>query len=185
MRPDENKLVRSLPVISEMFQNPEALRLKTEQEAQIRAMAMPKDNPWLAMFQNEYLNKILWDGGYFRVFAVQYVPNKNTNRYPCWEATTEPVFKDDHGDFVVHDRHVTIGKDGTRTLLKSSMVGFALAEYSNGDDADPVRLTFADTCIAKYLTRQARTSATPKPSARKRPAQTAAATARSSQRQKT
>jgi len=185
MRPDENKLVRSLPVISEMFQNPEALRLKTEQEAQIRAMAMPKDNPWLAMFQNEYLNKILWDGGYFRVFAVQYVPNKNTNRYPCWEATTEPVFKDDHGDFVVHDRHVTIGKDGTRTLLKSSMVGFALAEYSNGDDADPVRLTFADTCIAKFLTRQARTSATPKPSARKRPAQTAAATARSSQRQKT
>ncbi len=101
----------------------------------------------------------------------RYMPNKNTNRYPCWEATTEPVFKDEHGEFVVLDRHVSVGKDGTRTLLKSSMVGFALAEYSNGDDAGPVRLTFADTCIAKFLTRQARTSATPKPSARKRPAQ--------------
>jgi hypothetical protein len=185
IRPDENKLVRSLPVISEIFQNPVALQLKTEQEAQIRAMVMPKDNPWLAKFQSEYLNKILWDGGYYRVFAVQYVPNKNTNRYPCWEATTEPVFMDDHGEFVVHDRHVSVGNDGTRTLLKSSMVGFALAEYSNGDDADPVRLTFADTCIAKFLTRQARTSATPKPSARKRPAQNAAPSARSRQRNKT
>ena len=185
MRPDEIKLVRSLPVISEIFQNPVALRLKTEQEAQIRAMVTPKDkNPWLAKFQSEYLNKILWDGGYYRVFAVQYVPNKNTNRYPCWEATTEPVFKADHGEFVVHDRHVSVGKDGTRTLLKSSMVGFALAEYSNADDADPVRLTFADTCIAKFLTRQVRASATPKPSARKRPAQNRAPTARSSQRSK-
>ena len=54
------------------------------------------------------------------------------------------------------------------------MVGFALAEYCNGDDVDPVRLTFADTCIAKFLTRQARASATPKPAARKRPAKTAA-----------
>jgi hypothetical protein len=184
MRPNENKLVRSLPLISETFQNPVALRLKTEQEAQIRAMVTPKDNPWLAKFQSEYLNKILWDGGYYRVFAVQYVPNKNTNRYPCWEATTEPVFKDDRGEFVVHDRHVSVGKDGTRTLLKSSMVGFALAEYSNGDDADPVRLTFADTCIAKFLTRQARTSATPKQSTRKRPAQNAAPSARSRQRNK-
>jgi hypothetical protein len=185
MRPDENKLVRSLPVISEMFQNPVALRLKTEQEAHIRAMVMPKDNPWLAKLQSEYLNKILWDGGYFRVLAVQYLSNKNTNRYPCWEATTEPVFKDEHGEFVVHDRHVSVGKDGTRTLIKSSMVGFTLAEYSNGDDADPVRLTFADTCIAKFITRQGRTSATPKPSARKRPAQNAAPSARSSQRKKT
>ncbi len=130
------------------------------------------------------LNNILWDGGYFRVFAVQYVPNKNTDRYPCWEATTEPVFKDDHGEFVAHDRHVSVGKDGTRTLLKSSMVGFALAKYSNGDDADPIRLTFADTCIAKFLTRQARNSATPKPSAHKRPAQNAAPSARFSQREK-
>ena len=36
------------------------------------------------------------------------------------------------------------------------MVGFALAEYSNGDDADPIRLTFADECHAKFLQRQAR-----------------------------
>jgi hypothetical protein len=165
-----------------MFQNPFALRLKTEQEAQIRAMVTPKDNPWLTKLQSEYLNEILlYDGGFFRVFAIQYVPNKNTNRYPCWEATTEPVFEDENEELC---RANSIGKDGTCNLLKSSMVGFALAEYCNGDDADPVRLTFADTCIAKFLIRQARASATPKPSARKRPAQNRAPSARSSQRKK-
>jgi hypothetical protein len=154
LRPDETKLVRSLPVILSVFLNPLALRLKTEQEAQVRAMAtQPKDNPWLSKLQDEYLGKILYDGGYFRVFAIQFVPNKNTNRFPYWEATTEPVFEDENGEFIVHDRHVSISKDCTRTLLKSSMVGFALAKYCNGHDADPVRLTFADACIAKFLTR--------------------------------
>jgi hypothetical protein len=184
LRPDETKLVRCLPVISERFLNPLALRLKTEQEAQVRALATPKDNPWLRKLQDEYLGQILYDGGYFRVFAIQFVPNKNTNRFPCWEATTEPVFEDENGKFVVHDRHVSIGKDCTRTFLKSSMVGFALAKYCNGDEADPVRITFADACIAKFLTRQACASATPKPSAHKHPAQNRAPTARSSQRSK-
>ena len=36
------------------------------------------------------------------------------------------------------------------------MVGFALAEYSNGDDADPIRLPFADQCHARFLQRQAK-----------------------------
>ena len=182
LRPDETKLVRSLPVISECFLNPLALRLKTEQEAQVRAMATPKDNPWLTKLQDEYLGKILYDGGYFRVFAIQFVPNKNTNRFPCWEATTEPVFEDDKGDFVVHDRHVSIGKNGTRTLLKSSMVGFALAEYSNGDTADPVSLPYAASCITKFLSRQARTALTPPTSARKRPANPRVPSTRSSKR---
>ncbi len=32
----------------------------------------------------------------------------------------------------MHERHFAVGPEGSRTLLKSSMVGFALAEYSNG-----------------------------------------------------
>ena len=39
------------------------------------------------------------------------------------------------------------------------MVSFALAEYANGDDADPIRLTFADECHARFLQRQAREAA--------------------------
>jgi hypothetical protein len=45
---------------------------------------------------------------------------------------------------------------GLPKLLKSAEVGFALAEYSNGDDVDPVKLTFADECHAKFLQREAR-----------------------------
>jgi hypothetical protein len=36
------------------------------------------------------------------------------------------------------------------------MVGFALAEYSNGDDVDPVRLPFAEECVSRCIQRQAR-----------------------------
>ena len=39
------------------------------------------------------------------------------------------------------------------------MVGFALAEYSNGDDANPIRLPFADQCHARFLQRQATAAA--------------------------
>ncbi len=71
------------------------------------------------------------------------------------EATTEPVYKNQNGEWVVHNRHLVLMEDGTRKLLKSAMEGFALAEYSNGDDVDPVRLPFADTCHAKFLAREA------------------------------
>ena len=155
-RAEDTQLVRKLPVISELFLNPESLRLKKLQESRIAAMVAPKDNPWVATLMEEYLGKILYDGGYFRVFAIQFVPNKGRNVFPCWEATTEPVYKDEAGEWVVHNRHLVVMKDGSRKLLKSAMEGFALAEYSNGDDVDPVRLPFADECHAKFLQREAR-----------------------------
>jgi hypothetical protein len=86
--------------------------------------------------------------------------------YPCWEATTEPVYKNDVGQFVVHPRHLLQSGEGTPKLLKSAEVGFALAEYSHGDDVDPVRLHYADQCHSKFLLREARQAAAP---ARKRP----------------
>ncbi len=66
---------------------------------------------------------------------------------------------------MVHPRHLAQSADGTPKLLKSAEVGFALAEYSNGDDVDPVRLDYADQCHAKFLQRQARLANAP---ARKR-----------------
>jgi hypothetical protein len=137
LQPEDTKLVRALPVISDSFVNPLSVRLKKEQEAYVRAMASPTDNPWLVKLQDEYVGKILYDGGYYRVVIVQFVANKNSNRYPCWEATTEPVYKAGNGTFIVHDRHFAIGPDGSRTILKSSLVGFALAEYSNGTFSKP------------------------------------------------
>ncbi len=75
-RPEDQKLVRRLPVISERYVNPESIRLKTLQESTVASMALLKDNPWFALLREEYMGKILFDGGYFRVFLIQYSPNK-------------------------------------------------------------------------------------------------------------
>jgi hypothetical protein len=160
-KPEDAKLVRQLPVISEQYLNPSSSRLKKLQASTVAAMAQPKDNPWYTRLMETYLGKILWDGGHFRVIAIQYVPNKGKNVYPCWEATTEPVFMGDDGKFIVHDRHLVTMDDGTKKLLKSAEVGFALAEYSQGDDAEPMKLTFADECHAKFLQREERQASKP------------------------
>jgi hypothetical protein len=77
---EDTKLVRRLPVISDVFLNPISLRLKKLQESRIAALASPKDNPWYARLMEEYLGKILFDDGEcFRVFTVQFVPNKGEN----------------------------------------------------------------------------------------------------------
>ena len=93
------------------------------------------------------------------------MPNKGNNRYPCWEATSEPVYLN-NGDYVVHDRHVTVGPNGTRLTKKSSLTGFTLAEYSNGDHADPVALPFPKECHDCYLQRHARKTPVPRGPAR-------------------
>ena len=175
-RPEDAKLVRQLPVISAEFLNPSSTRLKKLQASTVAALAQPIDNPWYTCLMETYLGKILWDGGHYRVIAIQYVPNKGKNVYPCWEATTEPVFRDDDGKFIVHDRHLITMEDGTKKLLKSAEVGFALAEYSHGDDTEPVKLTFADECHAKFLQREARLASKPAPIPKRRQPATAQAT---------
>ena len=157
---EETGLVRRLPVIAPQFANPLSLRLKRLQDADIAKQMAPTDNPWLTSLQEAWVGKILYDGGYFRVLNVQYVPNKNNNRYPCWEVTTEPVYLL-NGDYIVHDRNVSVSQNGRRITLKSSLVGFALAEYSNGDDADPVTLPHAVNCHAEFVTRTSTQPAVP------------------------
>jgi hypothetical protein len=117
-------------VISEHFLNSRSTHLKQLQQNTVAALAQPKDNPWYTQLLEEYLGEILWDGGLFRVFATQYNANKGRNVFPCWEATAEPVYKDEDETFVVRPRHQATMEDGSTILLKSAGAGFALAEYS-------------------------------------------------------
>ena len=82
-QPQKAKLVRNLPVISETFVNPKSTHLKKLQQDTVTALAEPKDNPWYTRLKEEYLGKILWDGGLYRVFAIQYNANKGRNVFPC------------------------------------------------------------------------------------------------------
>jgi hypothetical protein len=92
-RPEDQKLVRQLPVISERYVNPESIRLKQLQEASVASMASPKDNPWFDLLQVEYMGKILYDGGYFRVFAIQFNPNKGPLiSLTTMQSTTLPTY---------------------------------------------------------------------------------------------
>jgi hypothetical protein len=80
----DTQLVRRLPVISEAYLNPESVRLKRLQESTVAALAQPTDNPWYAKLMDEYMGKILYDQkAFYRVFAIQYVPNKGKNVFPC------------------------------------------------------------------------------------------------------
>jgi hypothetical protein len=75
-----------------------------------------------------------------------------------------------------------------RVVLKSSLVGFALAEYSNGDEVDPVPLPHAAECHGRFLQRQARQAAAPPSSAPRVPSKRAlppTASTRSSRRRTT
>jgi hypothetical protein len=87
---ENTQLVRRLPVISEAYLNPVASHFKKLQEEEMRDIAKPQDNPWYARLHQEYMGKIMYDRGCFRVISIQYVPNKGKNIFPCWEATTEP-----------------------------------------------------------------------------------------------
>ena len=119
----DTQLVRRLPVISEAYLNPESVRLKKLQESTVAAMAQPTDNPWYAKLKDEYMGKIFYDQkAFYRVFAIQYVPNTGKNVFPCWEATTEPVHKEEHGQFGVLERDLVVTLDGTKKLLKSAEV---------------------------------------------------------------
>jgi hypothetical protein len=61
------------------------------------------------------MGKILYDGSYYRVIAIQFVPNKGKNVFPCWEATAEPIYKNEAGQYVVHNRHLVAAPDGTKS----------------------------------------------------------------------
>jgi hypothetical protein len=117
----DTQLVRRLPVIAHAYMNPVSTRLKQLQETTVQNMSLPKDNPLYDQLHKAY-GQILYDGGYYRVISIQFVPNKGKNVYPCWEATTEPVYKNDAGHYVVHDRHLVAASDGTKKLLKAAEV---------------------------------------------------------------
>ena len=119
---ENTNLVRRLPVISEAYLNPLAIHLKRLQEEEIQEIAKPKDNPWYERLHRDYMGKILYDRGCFRVISIQYVPNKGKNVFPCWEATTEPVAKNKAGEYVVLNKHLVTSIDGSKKLLKSAEV---------------------------------------------------------------
>jgi hypothetical protein len=115
----DTQLVRRLPVILVQYLNPESSRLKNLQEDTVAAMAQPQDNPWYARLAGAYLGKILLDQkAYYRVFAIQYVPNKGENVSHAGKQRLNPCTKMTPGIMLY-------------TLVTSLQPAMALQNYLN------------------------------------------------------
>ena len=146
--------VRSLPPISIEFTNPKSTALKAEQEARVAAIAVPQDDAYLVRQMEKYTGAVLYDNDtrarqkLFRVTAVQFVRSYNSSVPSCWEATCEPVFRDAaNACFKVANEHIVSGS----TLVRSNALqGYALYEFSNGIDNEPVYLPWVDQYISYF-----------------------------------
>jgi hypothetical protein len=122
VRLEDTQLVRRLPEISVAYLNPESIKLKNLQEATVASLAQLKIIPGFQDSRTNTWERYCVTGRLIIASAIQYVPNTGKNVFPCWEATTEPVHKQEDGQWIVHQRYLVHIQDGTTKLLKSAEV---------------------------------------------------------------
>jgi hypothetical protein len=146
--------IRVLPSISLAYTNPKALALKRDFSNEICDLAAPIDDPVYLELVKKYNGAILYDNEtrasqkLFRIVAVQYVQSYTAGRASCWEATCEPVFRDSAmGKFMVPQNLMV---EGSSIIQTSALMGYALAEYTNGMDAPPVYLPWIQNYVDHF-----------------------------------
>ena len=80
--------------------------------------------------------------------AIQFVRSYESNRLSCWEATSEPVYRDTSTGlfYVPADQRV----DDSKVTETTALQGYALAEYPNGLDKDPSYLPWVQQYITHF-----------------------------------
>jgi hypothetical protein len=112
---------------------------------------MQSDDPWLVELDREYVGKLcfLYDISLrhklYRICRVAYWPSTKT-RYASWEGTMEPVHVQGDGSLYQLDGDVVHLSDGKILTKTKKIIGYILAEYIDGDDADPTR----SDCLDRY-----------------------------------
>jgi hypothetical protein len=148
------QFIRVLPTISLEYYNPKAENLKAEFALQIASLATPIDDPVYVVLNAKYVTKILYDfetrasSKLFRVAAIQFVRSSSSSHFSCWEATCEPVFRDAAtGHFHVPSE---VQVPGSQVTLTHALQGYCVAEYANGNDAEPTYLPWVDQYISYF-----------------------------------
>ena len=114
------------------------------------------DDPWLIFLTNEYVGKICFMHDIperhklYRVCNIAYWTS-TTKRYANWEATLEPVDLLASGLFEVPDEHTVLGPKGVRLTKSKALLGYVLAQYIDGDEAEPTRSDCVDLYIENAL----------------------------------
>ena len=86
----------------------------------------------------------------YRVKNIAYWTS-TTKRSANWEATLEPVNLLPSGEFAVPDEHIVLGPNGMRLTKSKSLLGYILAQYIDGDNAEPTRSDCVDLYIENAL----------------------------------
>ena len=146
-------LVRNNPVLSLASTDPRSVKAKRQQDVAVGLTATQIDDPWLVMLDAEYVGKLCFLNDVslrhklYRICKIAYW-NSTRTRNACWEATMEPVQLSPDGKPFVHDDDVVIMSSGQRLTKANALLGYVLAEYVDGDDAEPTR----SDCVDKYVT---------------------------------
>ena len=128
------------------------MKLRHALEKEVCLQATQADDPWLVFLTNEYVGKICFMEDIperhklYRVKNIAYWTS-TTKRFANWEATLEPVNLLPSGEFAVPDEHIVLGPNGVRLTKSKVLLGYVLAQYIDGDDAEPTR----SECVDLYI----------------------------------
>jgi hypothetical protein len=154
MQQSSEQFMRVLPTLSTEYYNPKAASMKTTFAQEIADLATPSDDPVYVLLHAKYSQKILYDfetrasAKLFRVVSIQFVRSYTSSRSSCWEATCESVYRDAiTGTFHVPSE---IQVPGSHVTLTHALVGYCVAEYAAGLDADPTYFPWVDNYISHF-----------------------------------
>ena len=144
-------LVRINPIINLASTDPLSTRAKARQDLEIGLKVAQSDDPWLVTLDLEYVGKLCFlhdiclRHKLFRICRIAFWPSTKA-RYASWEATMEPIHvHHDDSLFCLDDDVVQLSNGKTMTKA-NTLIGYILAEYIDGDDAEPTR----SDCVDRY-----------------------------------
>ena len=151
VQPHLSGLVRLNPVINSTSTDPISTRAKAQQDLAIGLRIAQSDDPWLISLDQEYVDKLCFlhdislRHKLYRICRIAFWSSTKT-RYASWEGTMEPIHvHHDDSLFCLDDDVVQLSNGKTMTKA-NKLIGYILAEYIDGDDAEPTRLD----CVDRY-----------------------------------
>ncbi len=129
-----------------------SIQAKKQQEIAVGLTACQVDDPWLVMLDAEYVGKLCFlhdislRHKLYRICKIAYwesTRKRNASR----EATMEPVHVSPECSVFIHDDDTIVMSAGRRLTKASALICYVLAEYVDGDEAEPIRTN----CVDKYV----------------------------------
>jgi hypothetical protein len=139
-------------VLSLASTDPISIQAKKQQAITVGLTATQVDDPWLVLLDAEYVGKLCFLNDIslrhklYWICSISYW-DSTRKRNASWEATMEPVHVAPDGTVFVHDDDTVVMSGAKRLTKASALLGYVVAEYVDGDDADPTRTD----CVDKYV----------------------------------